>query len=129
MILSLLNITRTDTLFPYTTLVRDKYHIGTLSTNAATQPPPYIVSVSETDLKNGDYIPNSFSLKNPFGQQYLVLYKGSATSATDKKLLTFVVSDGADSMIEDDDARRVAQIVSASLRERVCQYLYICVVS
>src|SRR3546814_1519466 len=86
--------TRTDTLFPYTTLFRS-----------------YIVSVSETDLKNGDYIPNSFSLKNPFGQQYLVLYKGSATSATDKKLLTFVVSDGADSMIEDDDARRVAQIL------------------
>src|SRR3546814_10051643 len=56
-----------------------KDHLGTLSTNAATQPPPYIVSVSETDLKNGDYIPNSFSLKNPFGKKYLVLYTGSAT--------------------------------------------------
>ncbi|RIY41011.1 hypothetical protein CJP73_07645 [Neopusillimonas maritima] len=81
---------------------------------AASTSPGYITTVSETDLKNGGYLLPSASLTNPFGQTYQILVKGSATSATDQKIMPFVVSDGNNAMVEPGDARRVASAVGGS---------------
>ncbi|RIY41010.1 shufflon system plasmid conjugative transfer pilus tip adhesin PilV [Neopusillimonas maritima] len=84
-----------------------------LATTASTSP-GYITSISETDLRSGGYLRSNESLTNPLGQTYQVLVKGSATSATDQKIMPFIVSDGNDTLAEPGDARRVANAIGGT---------------
>lgn len=84
-----------------------------LATTASTSP-GYITAISETDLRSGGYLRSNESLTNPLGQTYQVLVKGSATSATDQKIMPFIVSDGNDTLAEPGDARRVANAIGGT---------------
>ncbi|OXR48027.1 hypothetical protein PuT2_14615, partial [Pusillimonas sp. T2] len=74
----------------------------------------FLTTITEAQLKTGEYLNAGDSLINPFGQAYQILVKGSPTSATDQKIMPFIVSDGNSTMIEAGDARKVASAIGGT---------------